>query len=149
MLPQASAGAISSAGIVYGQFHGVITPITPRGRRKSSTRLPGENEFGEPPLEPLAVLGRVPPVLHELVDLVVAPRQQRLALVERQRARELVAAPLDHVATRCIAAARSNAVARAQPSAARFAAAIARCASSRVALRDLADRLARRRATRP
>src|ERR687898_948684 len=30
-LPQASAGAISSAGMVYGQFHGEITPTTPRG----------------------------------------------------------------------------------------------------------------------
>ena len=49
VLPHASAGAISSAGIVYGQFHGVITPITPRGRRKSSTRLPGDIEFGSRP----------------------------------------------------------------------------------------------------
>ena len=48
-LPQASAGAISSAGIVYGQFHGLITPTTPRGRRTSITRLPGENEFGSSP----------------------------------------------------------------------------------------------------
>ena len=32
-LPAASAGAISSAGIVYGQFQGVITPTTPRGTR--------------------------------------------------------------------------------------------------------------------
>ena len=32
-LPDASAGAISSEGIVYGQFHGVITPTTPRGTR--------------------------------------------------------------------------------------------------------------------
>ena len=48
-LPQARAGAISSAGIVYGQFQGVITPITPRGRRTSRTRLPGENEFGSRP----------------------------------------------------------------------------------------------------
>ena len=31
--PAARAGAISSAGIVYGQFHGVITPTTPRGTR--------------------------------------------------------------------------------------------------------------------
>ena len=31
--PAASAGAISSAGIVYGQFQGVITPTTPRGTR--------------------------------------------------------------------------------------------------------------------
>ncbi len=32
-LPAASAGATSSDGIVYGQFHGVITPTTPRGTR--------------------------------------------------------------------------------------------------------------------
>ena len=31
--PAASAGAMSSAGMVYGQFHGVMTPTTPRGTR--------------------------------------------------------------------------------------------------------------------
>ena len=31
VLPAASAGAISSAAMVSGQFHGVITPYTPRG----------------------------------------------------------------------------------------------------------------------
>ena len=97
-LPQASAGATSSAGIVYGQFHGLITPTTPRGRRTSITRLPGENEFGSSPPSRLAVLGRHPPVLDELVDLVVGLGAQRLALVERQRPRELVAARLDDVA---------------------------------------------------
>src|SRR5204863_9993375 len=45
VLPEASAGAISSAGIVYGQFQGVITPITPRGRRTMSTRSPGGQEL--------------------------------------------------------------------------------------------------------
>src|SRR5436305_10943390 len=49
VLPQASAGAISSAGIVYGQFHGLITPTTPRGRRTSITRLPAEKELGSSP----------------------------------------------------------------------------------------------------
>ena len=33
VFPAASAGAISSAGIVYGQFQGVIAPTTPRGTR--------------------------------------------------------------------------------------------------------------------
>ncbi len=33
VLPAASAGAMSSAGIVYGQFHGVMTPTTPFGTR--------------------------------------------------------------------------------------------------------------------
>ncbi len=41
VLPAASAGATISAGIVYGQFHGVTTATGPTGRRISSTRLPG------------------------------------------------------------------------------------------------------------
>ena len=47
--PQASAGAISSAGIVYGQFQGVITPMTPRGLRRSRTRLSPDTELGTRP----------------------------------------------------------------------------------------------------
>ena len=54
VLPQASAGASSSAGIVYGQFHGVMIPTAPRARRMSITRLPGENEFGSSPPRRLA-----------------------------------------------------------------------------------------------
>ena len=54
VLPAASAGAISSAGIVYGQFHGLITPIAPRGRRTSITRWPAVNEFGSSPPSRLA-----------------------------------------------------------------------------------------------
>ena len=42
VLPHASAGATISAGIVYGQFHGVTTATGPSGRRTSSTRCPGE-----------------------------------------------------------------------------------------------------------
>jgi hypothetical protein len=49
VFPLASAGAMSSAGIVYGQFHGVITPTTPRGRRTSSARLPVLAELGSSP----------------------------------------------------------------------------------------------------
>ena len=41
VLPPASAGATISAGIVYGQFHGVTTATGPSGRRTSRTRLPG------------------------------------------------------------------------------------------------------------
>jgi hypothetical protein len=54
VFPAASDGASSSAGIVYGQFHGVITPTAPRARRTSITRLPGENEFGSSPPKRLA-----------------------------------------------------------------------------------------------
>ena len=46
VLPAASAGAISSAGIVYGQFHGVIAATTPRGRRTSRTRFAADTELG-------------------------------------------------------------------------------------------------------
>ena len=54
VLPAASAGAISSAGIVYGQFQGVMIPTVPRGRRTSITRLPAVNEFGSSPAMRLA-----------------------------------------------------------------------------------------------
>src|ERR671933_3097228 len=47
--PEASAGASASAGIVYGQFHGVITATGPSGRRISSTRLPGDELAGIEP----------------------------------------------------------------------------------------------------
>ena len=58
--------------------------------------------------EALGVLGRHPPVLDQLVDLVVGLRAQRLALVERQRAREVVAAALDLVADRVHLAPRAR-----------------------------------------
>src|SRR5581483_6227267 len=48
-LPDASAGAISSAAIVYGQFQGVITPTTPRGTRYARTRFDGSCEGGSEP----------------------------------------------------------------------------------------------------
>ena len=40
-LPAARAGAISSVAIVSGQFHGVITPYTPRGTRLVKMSLLG------------------------------------------------------------------------------------------------------------
>src|SRR6187397_533362 len=47
--PAASAGAITSAGIVYGQFHGVITPTTPRGTRYWRMRLAASTDGGIAP----------------------------------------------------------------------------------------------------
>src|SRR4051812_44840990 len=47
--PYASEGARISAGIVYGQFHGLITPATPRGTRSTSTRLLPSMEGGMSP----------------------------------------------------------------------------------------------------
>ena len=92
--PQASAGASTSAGIVYGQFQGVISPSTPTGRRRSSTRLPGRRALGDPALEALGVLGRHPEELDQLADLDLGLRLQRLALVERADSRQLLAAAL-------------------------------------------------------
>ncbi len=48
-LPAASAGANSSAPIVYGQFHGLITPTTPSGTRAVTTRRPAETDGGAAP----------------------------------------------------------------------------------------------------
>ena len=93
--------------------------------------LAGRDRVRDPALEPLAVLGGVAPVLDELLDLV-ARLGERLALVERERARERVAPLLDLVGDAHRASPRGRtALRRAQPSAARFAAAIARRASSR------------------
>ena len=130
-LPHASAGAISSAGIVYGQFHGLITPTTPRGRRTSITRLPGENEFGSSPPRRLASSAAI--------------RQYSTSSATSSNASARSGLPWSSVSVRasssrrasirspiaCILAARSNAVSRAQPSAAPRAASIARLASPR------------------
>src|SRR5947207_14467297 len=53
-LPAASAGATISAGIVYGQFQGLITPTIPRDTRYSSTRLPESTDGGIRPSSRLA-----------------------------------------------------------------------------------------------
>ena len=37
---------MSSAGIVYGQFQGVITPTTPFGTRYTRTRFAGSTDGG-------------------------------------------------------------------------------------------------------
>ena len=54
VLPQASAGAISSAGIVYGQFHGLMTPDDAERPAHEHDPLAGENEFGSSPPRRLA-----------------------------------------------------------------------------------------------
>src|SRR5579863_663772 len=48
-LPAAMAGANNSAPIVYGQFHGLITPTTPSGTVIVSTRRAAEVDGGAPP----------------------------------------------------------------------------------------------------
>ncbi len=49
VLPAAMAGANSSAPIVYGQFHGLMTPTTPSGTDIVSTRRDAEVDGGAPP----------------------------------------------------------------------------------------------------
>src|SRR5499433_4450208 len=54
VLPAAMAGANSSAPIVYGQFHGLMTPTTPSGTRRVSTRRDAEVDGGAPPARRIA-----------------------------------------------------------------------------------------------
>src|SRR5262245_62314121 len=54
VLPAASEGAITSAGMVYGQFQGVMTPTTPRGTRYASTRLDASTDGGSDPARRVA-----------------------------------------------------------------------------------------------
>ena len=131
VFPAASAGAISSAGIVYGQFHGVITPMTPRGRRTSSTRFRADTELASRPSSRLPSSAALRQYGDELLHLVARLRE-RLALVERERVHER-RAPLLHLVGDAVQHGRAleRAERRAHAGAASFAAAIARCASSR------------------
>ena len=52
--PAAREGAITSAGIVYGQFQGVMTPTTPRGTRYASTRFDASTDGGIDPVTRVA-----------------------------------------------------------------------------------------------
>ncbi len=142
--PQASAGAISSAGIVYGQFQGVITPITPRGRRSSRTRLSPEIELGTRPSRRLPSSAAL---RQYAISSSTSSRDSEIGLpwssvsvcarLSRRRSTSS--------ATRCSAAARSNAPARAQASAARFAARDRALRVVAAALWTISDRLAGRR----
>ncbi len=49
VFPAASAGANSSAPIVYGQFHGLTTPTTPSGTRPTRILRPAETDSGSVP----------------------------------------------------------------------------------------------------
>ncbi len=116
---------------MYGQFHGLITPTTPRGRRTSITRLPGENEFGSSPPRRLASSAAI---RQYSISSSTSPNASArsglpwssVSVRARPSRRDSIRSP-----TACILAARSNAVSRAQPSAAPRAASIARCASPR------------------
>ena len=54
VLPAAIAGAKISAPIVYGQFHGLTTPITPSGTLAVSTRRSADVDAGSEPATRLA-----------------------------------------------------------------------------------------------
>src|SRR5215207_6351129 len=131
VLPQASAGASTSAGIVYGQFHGVISPSTPSGRRTSSTRRPGVALWG---IEPST---RFPSS--------AAMRKNSMSSPTSTSASAFSGLPWSSVSTRASSSARlsitsaarwrnsarSNPVRAPQDGKAAFAAAIARRASAR------------------
>ena len=147
-LPHASAGAISSAGIVYGQFQGLITPTTPRGRRTSITRLPGENELGSSPPSRLASSAAIRQYSTSSSTSSNASARSGLpwssvSVRASSSRRDSMMSP-----TACIFAARSNAVSRAQPSAALARRGDRAAGVVAVALRDRADQLAGRRAGR-
>ena len=95
VLPAASAGAKISAPMVYGQFHGLTTPITPSGTRSTRIRRPAETDSGQPARAALGVLAGHPEVLGQLVHLVQGLGHQRLALVQGQRAGQFFASPAD------------------------------------------------------
>ena len=130
-LPHASAGATSSAGIVYGQFHGLITPTTPRGRRTRNTRLPGENEFGSSP--PSRFASSAAMCQYSTSSSTSSYASARSGLPWSTVSVRASSSRRDSItsATATIFAARSNAVRRAHASAAARAASIACRASSR------------------
>jgi hypothetical protein len=67
---------MTCAGIVYGQFHGVMTA----GRDRA--------------VQAQHVLGRVAPVADQVIDFRVGLDVQRLALVQGERPGQLVPPPL-------------------------------------------------------
>ena len=91
VLPAASAGAKTSAPIVYGQFHGLTTPITPSGTRCDEDPALGRDRGGQPARPALGVLAGHPEVLGQLIDLVKGLGGQRLALVQGQRPGQFLA----------------------------------------------------------
>ena len=95
VLPAASAGAKTSAPIVYGQFHGLTTPTTPSGTRPTRIRRPAETDGGQRARPALGVLAGHPEVLGQLIDLVEGLGDQRLALVEGQHPGQVLAPPPD------------------------------------------------------
>ena len=132
MQPHASAGASTSAGIVYGQFHGVISPSTPTGRRTRSTRLPGAALSGIRPSRRLASSAAMrknsisSPTSTSASALSGLPWSSVQMRASSSRRRSQASA------TRWMSAARSNPVRPAHAWKAAFAAAIARRASSRL-----------------
>ncbi len=130
-LPYASAGATISAGIVYGQFHGLITLTTPRGTRYRKTRLPASTEGG---MRPSARVASAAAMSKYAISSSTSSRASASsglpwssASVRASSSRRASIA----AATRRIAAARSNADDRAHAGQACCAAAIARLASAR------------------
>src|SRR5215469_2630780 len=132
-LPPASAGANSSAPIVYGQFHGLITPTTPSGTRRFSTRRAASVEGGAAPARRLASSAAIVKYSASSVTSSRASASSGFPWSSararaRSSARWRIAA-----ATVSQTAARSNADSAAQAGAAALAAATASSTSARSA----------------
>src|SRR5919108_3111415 len=130
--PAARAGATISAGIVYGQFQGVITPTTPRGTRYTRTRFPASTEGGIRPSSRVASAAAMSKYTASSSTSSWASARSGLPWSSvRVRARSS-ARSRTTAAIRLIAAARSNADRAAHSRHARPAAATARRTSSRL-----------------
>ena len=125
-LPAASAGAISSAGIVYGQFQGVMTPTTPFGNAVDEDPLLGSTDGGSRPSIRVASAAAIRKYRSSSSTSPYASATSGLpwssvsARASSSRRRSMVAA------IRSRAAARSNGEVRPHAPAARAAASIAR-----------------------
>src|SRR5215467_8511148 len=123
-LPAARAGANSSAPIVYGQFHGLITPTTPSGTRRFSTRRAASVEGGAAPASRLASSAAI---VKYPASSVTSSRSSARARARSSARRRMAAATVSQTA------ARSNADSAAQAGAAALAAATASSTSARSA----------------
>ena len=150
VLPAASAGAISSAGIVYGQFHGRDDADDALRDAVDEDALRRVDRGREQALDARRVGGGHPEVQDELLDLAVGLGVERLALVLGQA--RAPARPCDASIACGDPLQRRRALERRRcgprPARPRAAASIARRASSRVALRERADSRSRGRVGR-
>ena len=100
VLPAAIPGAISSTGISVGKFHGVMRGVDAVRLAEREDALVDVLRRDDRRLHPLHVLGGDAEVLGRLVDVAERLGRVRLALLERELARELLAPLVDQVGDR-------------------------------------------------